>query len=240
MPLQKSLIQFYRRKIKKPALFFLYFSFFLLFFFLIKRFFSVSVIEMVKDKNLRGLDRIKGRVIFFISPSTVGKELTTLNPEIKKVKIVKIYPNRIRIEVEKDVPVASFSVTGGYFLLSREGRILKKKREKEKDLPVINYYQKFYYQEYQTGDKLNYQDILDALYFITKFNYLELTVNSIDINSLNMIIFNLDGKKVFFTTTKERKQQYQALKKLIERFKIEKMDYQAIDLRFDKPIIKLK
>jgi cell division septal protein FtsQ len=236
---QKWWITFYQ-KIKKPLLFFLYFSFFLAFFLLVKRTFSVSTIDVLGDKNLKGAIKIKGKIIFFISSSKTERELVNLNPEVKKAKIIKIYPNKIRIEVEKDSPVVSFSVAGGYFFLGQEGRILAKKKEGEKNLPSINYYQKLHYQGYDTGEKLSYKDILDSLYFLVEFNYLGIRINSIDINSLNMIIFNLGDKKIFFTTSKKREEQYQTLKKLIERFKIEKVEYESIDLRFEKPIVKLK
>ena len=69
---------------------------------------------------------------------------------------------------------------------------------------------------------------------------LELKINSIDISSLDMLGFNLDGKKLLFTTEKPVETQAYILEKVVGQFKIEGKDFKSLDLRFDKPVIVLK
>lgn len=239
MRLKKSLIMPWR-KINNLVLFFIFFFLFLLVFFIIKIIFSVSIIEISGTKDIKGLETIQGKLIFFIFPKESEKRLYYLNPPIKSLRLVKIYPNKIHIDVEEYVRVAIFEVDRGYFFLSEDGRILEKKRQQKVSLPIIHYYQKFHFDEYNTGDKLQYKDISHSLFLADKLHYLGIKIDSIDINGLDMLIFNSGDKKYIFTTNKEKELQYQEFKIIIERFKIEKTEYKNIDLRFEKPIIKLK
>lgn len=228
------------RKINNLVLFLIFFFLFLVVFFIIKIIFSVSIIEISGNKDIKGLEALQGQLIFLIFPKESEKRLYDLNPPIKSLRLVKIYPNKIHIDVERYEKVAIFEVDKGYFYLSENGRILEKKGEQKVSLPIIHYYQKFHFGEYNTGDKLQYKDILDSLFFLSKLHYLGIKIISIDINGLDMLIFNSEDKKYIFTTSKKKELQYQEFKTIIERFKIEKTEYESIDLRFEKPIIKLK
>jgi len=239
MRLKKSLITFYRR-VNNPVLFSIFFFLFLALFFITKITFSVSVIEISGSKELKGLKTLQGQFIFFIFSKKFEKQLYDLNPQIKSVQLVKIYPNKIHIDVKKYNTLAIFEVEAGYFFLSEDGRILEKRKEQKENLPIIHYYQKFYFNEYNSGDKLEYKDILYCLFFVNKLHYLGVKIDSIDINGLDMLIFNSGDKKYIFTTSKEKQLQYGEFKTIIERFKIERTEYASIDLRFEKPIIKFR
>jgi len=208
-------------------------------FFLIKIVFSVSAIEVVGTKKIKGLSALSGKLIFFIF-SSYSQRLYENNPTIKSVRLIKILPNKIRIEAEEYNPVACFAVDNGFFFLAVDGRILEKGRQAKAGLPIIHYYQKFYFDEYRAGDKLKFKDLLQSLYLADKLRYLGINIEVIDISGLDMLIFNSGDKKYFFTTDKDKELLYQEFKTIIERFKIEKTEYESIDLRFDKPIIKLK
>ncbi len=239
MQLKKSLTIFWR-KINNLIIFFIFFFVFLLVFFIIKIIFSVSIIEISGTKDIKGLETFRGQLIFLVFPKESEKRLYDLNPGVKSASLVKMYPNKIHVSVEKYTARAIFEVDKGFFFLSEDGRILEKKAERKDNLPVINYYQKFHFDEYNTGDKLQYKDILFSLFFVDKFNYLGIKINNIDINSLDMLIFKSGDKKYLFTTNKKKELQYQEFKTIIERFNIEKTEHESIDLRFEKPIIKLR
>jgi hypothetical protein len=239
MPLSKSLIIFWR-KISYPVIFAGSFFFFLTVFFIIKAVFSISVIEIAGSQDIKGLKNLQGQLIFFVFRRETEKKLHDLNPEVKTIQLIKIYPNKILINVKKYQGLALFEVDNGYFFLSKDGRILEKNRKKKESLPIIHYYQKFHFNEYNIGDKLQYEDVLDCLFFADKFRYLEIKIETIDINGLDMLIFNSREKKYIFTTNKEKELQYQEFKTIIERFKIERTEFESIDLRFEKPIIRFR
>lgn len=240
MQIKSSLIKFFRR-FKNRILFFTVFLLFLIIFFFIKNFFSVSVIEIEGGVKLKGLEMISKKIIFLIFSSQTEKKLIEFNPKVKQVKVTKIYPNKIRIKIIQSFPLAVLPVNSGYFILSDDGRILeKKKKNDKKDLSIINYYQKFNFGGYSVGEWLTYQEILTALYFLQKLNYLGLKINAVDIKGLDMLVFNKGDEKFFLTTKRDKNQQYNDLKILIERFKIEKVEYETIDVRFDKPVVKFK
>lgn len=250
----KKLLSISWRKINNLVLFLIFFFLFLFVFFIIKIIFSVSTIEISANKDIKGLEALQGQFIFLIFPKESEKRLYDLNSKVKSVHLVKIYPNKIHIDVVYYENVAIFEVDRGYFYLSEDGRILEKKIEQQvslprfnrgksrldRDKPIIHYYQKFHFGEYNTGDKLQYKDILDSLFFLSKLYYLGIKIISIDIKGLDMLIFNSGDKKYIFTTSKDRELQYQEFKTIIDRFKIEKTEYESIDLRFEKPIIKLR
>jgi len=127
----------------------------------------------------------------------------------------------------------------GFFLLSQSGKIIIKTKENNSGLPIINYYQNLYYYQYQPGEIIDYQDILVCLSFLKKVEDLGLKVDTIDIAGVYMVAFNLDKKKIIFSLEKNRTIQAYQLETLIKQFQIEGKEFVSLDLRFDKPIIKI-
>lgn len=222
----------------------IFFLLFVLIFFisllLLNQFFSLSFFEIRGVEKIDGLSDLKSRNILFLNLQTEQKKLSTINPNLKQIEIVKIYPNKLLIRAKKNKEIAQLQVGEGFFYLSQDGHILIKKREKNKDMPVIYYYQKLNYNNFSTGDKIGRVDIEYALFFIERFADLGFSTLSVDITSLNMLILNSSQKKFYLTTDKSRESQYLDLKNIVQRFKMEGVSYESVDLRFDKPIVKLK
>jgi bifunctional N-acetylglucosamine-1-phosphate-uridyltransferase/glucosamine-1-phosphate-acetyltransferase GlmU-like protein len=76
-----------------------------------------------------------------------------------------------------------------------------------------------------------------ALQVVKLVTDLQLDPVSIDINGDDMILCNLSGKKIFFSTKKDIRQQEYQLTEIIKQFKIKGKQFKAVDLRFEKPII---
>lgn len=239
MPPRQLLSRFWLRN-NPPAGGLLFFILiFLGFFFIIQIFFSISLIEIAGISDLKGLDILRNKLIFLISTQKTEQKLHFLNPNVKLIKIAKIYPNKIKIDVEKDDAVAILEVFNGYFYLSTEGRIIEKRKDKNSAFPLMRYYQKLQFNEYNTGETLEGKDIKYSLFFTKEFSVDEIKIDTIDINGLDMLILKNGDKAFFFTTAKDKKMQYNELKMIIEKFKKGNVKYKSIDLRFDKPIVKL-
>lgn len=237
--LQKISFPKYWRKYKKPLVILAYTLVFSVVLFFLNGLFSVSQIEVLGTDSLKGLEIIQAKLIFSLSKEKVENQLYLANPSVKSVEVTKIYPNKVKIEVLTGEVLAAFSVVDGYLFLSADGRILTKKRSLDSRPTIINYYQKFGFNQFSVGERVTFEDVLYSLFFIEKISQLGLPIDVVDINGLDMLILKSSGKSYFLTTKKDRETQLNQLKTMVERLKLAAVDYESVDLRFDKPIIKL-
>lgn len=177
--------------------------------------------------------------IFFISIPETEKSLYKNNPDIQSIQVVKIYPQTLYITVQKAHPVAQLVVTNGFFLLTKEGRIIAKQRDKIPHAPIVSYYQKLHFHEHEIGEILTQKDILLSVFFIHRFAQAGIVVTHVDIASVNMIVLFADDKKYLFTANKEKDEQFEIFNTIYTHMKIEGVEYRSLDMRFEKPIIKL-
>ncbi len=202
---------------------------------------EVKIVTTEKIPDLKGLEELKGKNLLIISKDEVKKILSKRNPQIKIIKIEKKYPHSIILTTRFDKPAAALIVDQGYFILGEDSKILDKKKEaKVVQVPMIFYYQKLNYSSYEVGDRIEFEDILIALHFVKKLSQMGLKTDKVDINGLNMIRLNLNEDTIIFTTEKGINLQEYQLEKLIHQFKVEGKTFEVIDLRFNKPIIKLR
>ena len=218
---------------------------FFLSFWFVDTYFSVSEIKIKGDYNkelISGITFFNGKNIFLLNTTKGANFLLKANPWLKKVTLTEIYPHTLSLTLEKNQPVSDLKVGNGFFLLSREGVIIAKSKKHRDKFPIIRYFQKFDYLNFQVGDKISYKDILFSLNFASIVNNLGYKINSIDIDSKGMIALNLTegGKKIIFSSEKSGEEQSYEVKLVLERFRIEGKDFRSVDLRFNKPIIKLK
>lgn len=201
---------------------------------------NIQIINPGKNLSLVGLDLLKNRNLILLDENKTATELVEKNPMIKSVKIRKRYPDKVEVEIKNDKPIAVLKTDRGFLYLSESGKIIEKKKEYNQSFPLINYYQNFYYYQYQAGEPVDFQEIITALYFLTAVTDLGLKVDSVDIAGVYMVAFNLKDKKIIFSLEKKIEDQKYQLATITKEFKIEGRDYVSLDLRFDKPVIKLR
>lgn len=221
---------------------FLVFIFLIIVFFIgfliITDFFKIKEIK-VNNKNIIGINELKDNYLLFLNEESVKKRLLEKNPQIKDIQIKKQLPNTLIFNFILDQPIAILSIDNYYIYLSDDGKIiLKSKKIENYKLPIINFYQKLIINDYQPGQNIDIKEIKKALMILKKFNELNIHINSLDINSVDMILFNLDDKKVYFSSDKEVEKQFYEFANIYRQFKIEGRNYKEIDLRFNKPIVR--
>lgn len=207
---------------------------------LLNNFLAIREIQVVTSTNesvIDGIDNLKKKNILLLSIEKSEKLLIRQNPKIKQIEIKKIYPSKLLVTIFVYEPLALLEVDSGYFALGEDGRILYKKKDFDKNLPLIHYYQKFAFTTGVPGEIVSYKDITLALHLLNASRDLALRVDSIDIAGLSMIAFNLANKKILFTTQKDETLQEYELETIIKRFKLVGHDFKNLDLRFDKPVI---
>lgn len=226
-----------------PALFLLVLVVSTLTLFITSSYFQVKKIEIeaaTERKKILGLENFYQKNILFISEKNASDKLVNANADIKSLTIEKSFPNKLKVHVQFEKGSATLAVDQGYFVLSPSARILSKGRKKPTGFPLINYYQKLHYIDYQTGDFVNLKDITTTLHFLSKTKELGLRVLSVDISGFNMIRLQLENKMIFFTTEKSLQAQDYELEVLIRQFKVEGKDFKTLDFRFEKPIVTLR
>lgn len=207
--------------------------------FFLKDYFQIKNIEVTgSEKSLLGLKEIQGKNMFFISEKETRKIIKEKNPSVKEILFERKYPSTLVFRITLYKPVAELAVMNGFYDLAETGKIIYKSRKENSKLPRMNFYQKFNYQSYRLGDTMTFREITDGLYFLKSFADLNIKVDSLDISGINMLVFNLENKKIIFDSVKEKELQVFQMQEITRRFKVEGKQYKEIDLRYDKPIIR--
>lgn len=207
--------------------------------FFLNFYFSVKTVQVHGTKYLQGIDTLKGENLILLDETKYEKIFYLQNVNFSSVDLYKQFPQTVIINIKQSKPVITLPVANGFYILSAEGRIIEKNRKNNTKLPIIQYYQKLNFQEYQIGDTISNIDLQYGIELFQKLSYLGIGIDSIDINGLDMILLKKGQVEYVFTTTKSVDEQYQDLKLVLESFKKKQKEYTKIDMRFDKPIVTL-
>lgn len=221
--------------------------------FYLSDFFSIKSIEVVSElpaDKIIGINTLKNKNIFFLSVKESEEALLSQNPGVAHISIQKHYPNSLIILIRPTAPLAYLRLNGGYALLDDNSKIVAKTKTPEKPLPLINFYQLFDFAQMRIGETLIYKEMVAAIYLLKSAQDLNLRVESIDINGLSMIVFNVKNPArggeshptdmpvtILFSGEKNKDKQAFELETIIKRFKIEAKEFKTLDFRFDKPVV---
>ncbi len=201
----------------------------------------VRVLGVSPNVKLRGIELTADHNLLLLNEEKLVKDLQKDNPQIDTIDVKKNYPQTLTLIITYSQPAVFLEVNNGYFLLTKNAKILQKKRQlPQTDLPVIYYYQKLDYESYQAGGIIDYQDIKTGLYFARLVSLAQIPVSRIDIASNDMILCYLKDPvngKILFSLKKDMNIQSYELQTIIRELKIEGKNFKKIDLRFDKPVI---
>lgn len=209
-------------------------------------YYSVKQIRIAADSPnngpIVGLDDLNGDSMITLSEKQVITDLQKRNPGLQSITVSREFPSTLKIRVTHRTPLVALQVSDdGVFILDREGSILNRQQKYTGTLPILKYYQTFAYKQFQVGEKIDFKDIVQTLYFVDSLNGFGYQAKRIDIEGLYMIRLLVFGEKsFFFTSEKDEEVQMYQLKELLRQFKIQGKDFKTVDLRFDKPVITIK
>jgi hypothetical protein len=224
-------------RIHKPILSLVLLIIFLCAIFIGYYYFNVSRVEIIGIKDIKGIDEIVNKPIFLVNEKEIEDKLYTLNPEIETIKIAKKFPNIIQLNIVKNIDLIAIVVPDGYFVINKKARIISKTYENIINYPKMNYYQKLIFNQYAIGKYLKISAIENALFFYEKLKDLGIYPDTINIVDQDKISYVAKDKTYIFSIEKNNEKQFVELKIILDRFRIEKTNYNKIDLRFEKPII---
>ena len=146
---------------------------------------------------------LKGKNLLSVSEEEIAVEVMKGNPVIKSVTATKRLPSTVLITIDTYRPKIALAVNDGFFILGQEGAVLAKtKQEEDVTLPLIRYYQQLNYYQFQTGDSVQYNDIVTAVHFVEIAESIGVPVNTIDITGIDMIVLNSKREEIYFYDTK--------------------------------------
>jgi|SRR3990167_3555893 len=216
--------------------------FFCLLFF-ISNIFTVKTINLEGVNDLYGIRQTKGQNLILLNIKSVKENLYKLNPTFSELTITKKYPSTLQIVVKLSQKIALLRVDRGYYTLTSQGKVLSRTRSEKLDngLTVISYYQNFNYDDYHVGDIIDQTDILTALLLLLELRKMNFVISRLDINGPDMLVFRTsENQEIKASSEKKLEEQLIDLKNLIVKIKVENINYKSIDLRFNKPVIRIR
>lgn len=198
---------------------------------------QVRIEGNVSTVPLRGLETLEGEYMFLIEKKELAHTLINQNPHLKGLSITKEYPHTLVFEMEFYQPAAVLDVQEGFYVISADGRILEKTREKPTGIPSLTIYQSTHYLSYQAGEILDTSELrytLAILADVTKYGY---DIDTIDVQAFHMIA--LQGEGVIFLVSAEQPldDTMHDLRSILKQLAIQGKTFRVLNLRFDKPII---
>jgi hypothetical protein len=220
----------------------------------------------IGEKNLQSnidisknfINKIKGKSIFNLNLDKLYVYLMQKYPEYKEIKIIKKFPNFIKVEMEEREPIAQIRAKN-FYLIDQEGVIISQGQDNPREgLPVITdlsfdqYLAKgrnIYNENVKTAFKLiniiKDEGLLEAINSLDTDYQFEL--EDINVSSPETIYFYLKNKKYYqkkikvILNQKDLKEKVSLLKRLAGQKLKDKLSLiRYIDFRFQKVAVGFK
>lgn len=201
---------------------------------------SVSIIGGSKDEKKTIEAFLLKKNILFLSDRDVTEQVRSRFPALTVIQVEKSYPSSLTLTIRSEKPFASLVTDGGYMSLSEKGTVLKKVRDKTPPEPAIHFYQPVRHNEYQMGQVITYSQLQKTLVFIRALTDEGFRVETVAIDSVDMIACKTRGFTVAFSQKRDTELQKYELRQLVKQLKIGTLRVKRLDLRFDKPVVELQ
>jgi cell division protein FtsQ len=203
--------------------------------------FKIKNIEVVKNLvyvgNLEQItDNYKGQGYFSLDLNKLEEDIVTYSPYIKSVSTEKIFPNKVRIKAEEYIPISYLEYKDICYIFSEEGIILEKNEEYETC-------------ELESGIELESQQNIIAekrLIFDSELYEVSKILEEFDIYITNVVFDKnrlelSDGEKsITLEINQEYENQLSKLYLVLEKVNIESIQFKSVDLRFNRPVMKIE
>ena len=191
--------------------------------------FKVKKIELYSTENVDEslinlkLKQFEDKNIFFLDPDKIASFLTNLD-FINTVEIKKIYPNKIKIRINEEKIIAIIIGPKYKYLLTEEGKVIKKYEEKFSFLPIV------YGKDAKENFPSFYKFLLDLNFNIDEVEYYKY------FETERWDIFLKSDKLIKLPSDKERMKN--SIKKFVSITKQENFKkYKIFDFRIENQLI---
>ena len=190
--------------------------------------FSIREIELTGIKNSdenkikKKLDEFKGKNIILISTKKLKETIKDFD-FIREIKIKKIYPEKIKVEINEFKPLAIFTNDNERYLLLEAGKIIEYKEVSDRDSLTLVYgkgAEKNFYILHASLEELGFNKEL-----IKKFDYFDINRWDIVLKDDKIIKLPVDGYE-------------ESLKRFLSIYKKENFsNFQVFDFRIKGQLI---
>lgn len=185
--------------------------------------------------------RLKGENLFKINLNQIEKDILQRNPEVGKVKVGRLFPDRVRIDLEIREPIAIIKSKTNYLFIDDEAKLLQKTKILQKEnLPVI------------IGLNLEFKDkklylskelslALMLLKAIREFEDLEeYSITKVDVSNIKNTSFFINNGIEIKIGDEDFENRLEILSMLLGRLRVEIKVIKYIDLRYKEPVVAKK
>lgn len=173
---------------------------------------------------------VKSKIIFTVSTKVLVQQLKQKYDCISEIKISKIYPSKLKIEVTTKNQVVKIAESN--LSITEAGEVIE---AKEQNLPIL-YAPRI--ASLTSGQKVFDKNLIVTVKIaglLSKTDFHLATVRFV--NSNEIAVYDREQTIAIFTTEKDAAVQVDSLQQVVANAKIEGDKIVKIDLRFDKPVI---
>ncbi|TSC54302.1 MAG: cell division protein FtsQ [Microgenomates group bacterium LiPW_16] len=206
--------------------------------FLVKNIVVTTDYDPAENKELvKILENYRGQNIFLVNEKELVERLKSKDIKIKEVKVLREFPGKILVNIEKRQALAAISSGNNFFLVDKEGLVFGEEQQVS-GIPVLSFgeaNEQIGLQNIGIGSRIDERNknvlvILDSLK--GKEEVQSVTVMEGEIQ------MRLRGETlVLFSATSEVNTKINALQMILTRFRIEGRKPSKIDLKFEKPVV---
>lgn len=201
---------------------------------------SVSIIGASKEEKKTIESFLLKKNMFLLRDADVIEQVRSRFPALTVTEIEKRYPGSLTLIIASEKPFASIVTDSGYLNVSQKGTVIQKVRGKTPPEPAIHFYQPVRHNEYQMGQVVTYTQLQKTLVFIRTLTEEGFRVETVAIDSVDMIACKTRGFTVAFSQKRDTELQKYELRQLVKQLKIGTLRVKRLDLRFDKPVVELQ
>ncbi len=192
--------------------------------------------KITNDENLNNLmKKEKNKNLVFLNEMQIIKDVKTIHPEVKKVVVKKIFPQKIKVEIEKYPIIANIvNVVQGIqkkFLMDSNGFLAEENIENP-DLPYIKIFTNDVFNIHTTAiEQARLQYVLDAISLFQQKFMMKIINAEYHVREREVHLQTEKNFMVLIDMEKNLTQQLDKLKRALPKLNIYNTPLQYIDLR---------
>lgn len=181
--------------------------------------------------NAAFTEKLKGKKIFLVRDTLMEDFININMPDYKFVKITKIYPGKVIIDMQKRDAQLVVKASNGTFLIDNANFVMGSISSFVGYTTGVEYDKNL-----ELGQPLTDRVLISSFKYAGSYGTVHVSNNviSVDLNGGGKVLLpsDLDEAKVEDVSI--------TLQKIIQKYTIENKEISTIDLRFSKPLIKYK
>jgi len=200
---------------------------------------EVMVDASIQFIDMRELRKLKGKNIFHIDLDQLAKKINSRYPQIAQLRIVREFPDRIKVLAKKRFAFLQLAIRGKYLVLDHEGVVMYFTRQPAPHLTVLK----------DVGELINITmgapvqargvnvalEVLRAIKNHPRLSRLEIVF--LDVSNLSRIEAHLSNHFRIIIDQENVADKIDMLAVLLSGNKIDFNQVQYIDLRFKEPVL---